>query len=100
MQRIGNKHNVKIHLNSPVVRITTNGKKATGVVLHDGTAVQADVVVSNADLEFTESHLLDAKDQSYSEAYWQKRQPGQAHCSYRLAFVAACQSCSITTCIL
>lgn len=76
MQRIGNKHNVKIHLNSPVVRITTNGKKATGVVLHDGTAVQADVVVSNADLEFTESHLLDAKDQSYSETYWQKRQPG------------------------
>ena len=76
MLRIGNKHNVNIHLNSPVVCITTKGNIATGIVLQDGTTAQADIVVSNADIEFTESHLLTAKDRSYSANYWQIRQPG------------------------
>lgn len=76
MLRIATSHNVKIHLKSPVAHITTDGKKATGIVLHDGTTARADIVVSNADLEFTESTLLTPKDRSYSEKYWQNRQPG------------------------
>ena len=40
---------VTFYLNSPVATITTTGKKATGVTLADGTVVEADVVIANAD---------------------------------------------------
>ena len=38
--------------------------------------VRADIVVSNADLEFTETRLLPEKYQSFPAAYWRNRQPG------------------------
>ncbi|MEL6947692.1 MAG: phytoene desaturase family protein, partial [Pseudomonadota bacterium] len=47
-----------IRLNAPVDHITLDDNRATGVVLEDGEAISADVVVSNADAVFTHKHLL------------------------------------------
>jgi phytoene desaturase len=42
-------------------------------VITDKNNYQADVVISGADYEFTESNLLPEKYRSYSAGYWQKR---------------------------
>jgi len=49
---------VTFHLNSPVSAITTVGKKATGVILADGTVVEADAVVANADASLVYNKLI------------------------------------------
>ena len=49
---------VKIHLNSPVARINLKGNKAIGVTLQNGTVVDADIVISNADAGFTYNTLI------------------------------------------
>lgn len=49
---------VTFHLNSPVAAITTKGKKATGVILGDGTVVEADAVVANADASLVYNKLI------------------------------------------
>ena len=49
---------VTFHLNSPVSAITTVGKKATGVILADGTVVAADAVVANADASLVYNKLI------------------------------------------
>jgi phytoene desaturase len=49
---------VAFHLNSPVSAITTEGKKTTGVILADGTFVQADAVVANADASLVYNKLI------------------------------------------
>jgi len=48
----------------------------TGITLTDGAQVEADIVISNADLHYTETALLDAPDRSYDEKYWQSKEPG------------------------
>ena len=49
---------VTFHLNSPISAITTVGKKATGVILADGTVVAADAVVANADASLVYNKLI------------------------------------------
>jgi phytoene dehydrogenase-like protein len=49
---------VTFQLNSPVSAITTVGKKATGVILADGTVVEADAVVANADASLVYNKLI------------------------------------------
>ncbi|MQY07902.1 phytoene desaturase family protein [Actinomadura macrotermitis] len=46
-------HGGEVRTRCPVRRVTTGGGRATGVVLDDGTAVRAPVVVSNADYRHT-----------------------------------------------
>ncbi len=67
---------IAYHYNTPVRRINTTGGAATGITLHDGTEVLADIIVSNADLQFTETQLLQPHAQSYPRRYWDKKQPG------------------------
>lgn len=71
---IGKKLNVTYHPDSEVQRIATSDRRATSIVLTDGTAVDADIVVSNGDLHHTETKLLDAAAQSYPQSYWKRRQ--------------------------
>ncbi len=59
-----------------VIRIINKGSKATGILLANGTTELFDVVVSNADLHFTETQLLAPDAQSYPEVYWTRKQPG------------------------
>lgn len=73
--RIGKRLNVHYHLNTPVDHITIEDGIAKGVGLKNGENMTADIVISNADLHFTETQLIDARFQSYPESYWQKREP-------------------------
>ncbi|SDH08447.1 phytoene desaturase family protein [Microbacterium pygmaeum] len=48
---------------------------ATGVRLTDGLRIDADLVVSTADLHHTETALLPPKLQTYPQKWWDKRTP-------------------------
>ncbi len=49
---------VRIHLNSPIKEITLKGSTATGIELHDGEKINADIVISNADAGLTYNSLI------------------------------------------
>ncbi|MCC3281279.1 phytoene desaturase family protein [Arthrobacter caoxuetaonis] len=76
---------VKVQVNADVTRIRTepDGRRrarATGVEYRDAAgnpaAVEADLVVSAADLHHTETALLPPALQTYPEKYWKSRIPG------------------------
>jgi phytoene desaturase len=48
----------RFHYNAPVRKIEVEGTRATGVVLEDGTRMQADVIIANADLPYVYRELL------------------------------------------
>lgn len=73
---LGDKLGVTYHFNSPVKQIVSTHGIATGIQLESGKLIDADVIISNADLHFTETQLLDAKDRSYPASYWDKREAG------------------------
>ena len=73
LANIAEKHGAVLRTNSAVEQIIVKDGKATGVRLNDGEEIDADIVISNADMWFTETKLLDARSQTYSETYWQKR---------------------------
>lgn len=50
--------NNQVRTNADVAEIVTVGRRATGVKLHSGETIDADVVVSNADAAWTYRHLL------------------------------------------
>lgn len=51
----------RVRVNAEVDEILTHGRKVTGVRLKDGTAIQADHVVSNADAAWTYRYLIPEK---------------------------------------
>jgi phytoene desaturase len=74
---------VTVTTDATVTAITTDGGKrahATGVLYSDATGtdhrLDADVVVSAADLHHTETTLLPPALQSYPESWWRNRVPG------------------------
>jgi phytoene desaturase len=75
-------HGVEIRTGARVARIETSGNRrtrATGVTYTDADGVShtvdADLVVSAADLHHTETTFLPRDLQSYPEAWWEKKQP-------------------------
>lgn len=48
----------EIRLNTEVAQILVDGRRVTGVRLSDGTIIQADAIVSNADVAFTYRNLI------------------------------------------
>ena len=76
MERLGESLGVRLYYNSPVKRIVLEGNQATGIELVNGERIAADLVISAADIHHTETKLLPPAARSYSEKYWQKRQPG------------------------
>ncbi|MCF8529514.1 MAG: phytoene desaturase [Aquiluna sp.] len=75
IDRLARKHGVEIHTSSPVTKILSENGKAVGVQVGAST-YKADVVVASADLQFVETKLLDAKDQSLPQKWWDKKVPG------------------------
>ena len=73
LERIAKKHGAQFHLNAPVERITVSNGKATGIVLQTGEQVFADIVVSDADIQYTEQHLLPESVREYKASYWDSR---------------------------
>jgi phytoene desaturase len=71
---IGKKNGVQYHFNAPVAKISVTAGKATGIQLQDGSVQPADIVISNADLHFTETKLLNMRDQTYPDTYWQNKE--------------------------
>ena len=69
---IAKKNGVKFIFNTPVNKILVKNKKAIGVSTTKGKHM-ADIVVSNADYQFTEMQLLDKKHRQFSEKYWSSR---------------------------
>lgn len=49
---------VRFRFDAPVTRISVAGKRATGVILADGSRLEAQVIVANADLPYVYQHLL------------------------------------------
>jgi phytoene desaturase len=67
----------ELRTNAEVRRIVVTDGVATGVELADGEIVEADLVVSGADLHHTETVLLaDPSSRSYPEEYWQRAVAG------------------------
>ncbi len=69
---LAEKHGVKISLNSPVEKILTQNGRIKGVVVK-GKTHRADAVVVNADYAFAQTKLLEKRDQSYPQKYWDKK---------------------------
>jgi phytoene desaturase len=70
---VAKKHGTNIVFNSPVASIKTAHGKAIGVTLENGEEALADIVISDADLEHTESKLLKPEERDHTESYWKKR---------------------------
>lgn len=81
---IARKNKVVFHTDSPVVEITSKSGIASGVKLEGGKIHHAELVVSNADVHFTETSLLPAESQTYPESYWRKRKPSPSALLYYL----------------
>lgn len=67
---------VRFCFEADVTSITLEGNRVTGIEFNKGEGKQfmdADVVISNADMHFTEMNLLPEQMRSYSEKYWQSR---------------------------
>jgi len=73
LKKISEKHSVQYFLNSPVKRIIAQGGVVQGVELQSGRTIEADIVISNADMHHTETSLLPKELQTYGEGYWQKK---------------------------
>jgi phytoene desaturase len=73
---IAEKRGVTFHYNTPISSIVGNNGKATGVTLLNKSVVVADIIISNADLHFTETQLVAPAFQTYPEKYWKNKQAG------------------------
>lgn len=65
-------YRVTIETGKEVKKICVENGKVTGVRTAE-KEYDADIVISNADYAFTETHLLEKKYQSYDENYWKKK---------------------------
>ncbi len=73
LERIGKKNGAQFHVNASVQRILVEQGRAAGVQLEDGTIDRANIVISNADIHFTEQRLLPPEGRDHDEAYWNSR---------------------------
>lgn len=73
--RLAEASGARIETGSRVASIDTAGGVATGVSLSDGRRIDADLVVSTADLHHSETTLLPRELQTYPESWWSRRAP-------------------------
>ncbi|MCP1387735.1 phytoene desaturase family protein [Corynebacterium sp. TA-R-1] len=76
LHRLAVANGAQIRCGADVTAITYYGSVATGVRLSSGEELRADVVVSCADLHFTETRLLPKSKRTYDESYFAPRDPG------------------------
>lgn len=73
---LGSKLGVKYEINKSVEAIEIEDGQATGLRLESGEVIFADIIISNADMHFTQTKLLPPAFQDYPASYWAKRQAG------------------------
>jgi phytoene desaturase len=71
--RVAEKNGANVRTNAAVAEIMVSNGKASGVRLENGEVVEADIVISNADYQFTETRLLPESSQTYKKKYWDKK---------------------------
>lgn len=79
LERLACQHGVEILTNAEATGIITESDAATGVrvmVDNELRSLNADIVVSAGDLEHTESHLLPQSLRTYSQAHFDRTDPG------------------------
>ena len=64
LREIAEAQGVRFLFNAPVQRIEVEGDRATGVWLEDGSFLEAEVIVANADLPYVYSQLLPDDDEA------------------------------------
>jgi phytoene desaturase len=72
MHKLAKEQGASFIFNEPVEKINVENGKCTGVKTSKNN-YNADLIVVNADYAWAEMNLLDKKDRSYSEKYWDKR---------------------------
>lgn len=70
---IAKKNGATLTVNSPVKEIIVEDWHAVGVKLENGKELRADIIISNADIEHTETKLLGELYRERSDKYWKKR---------------------------
>ncbi len=70
---VAKKNGVHLKASAPVEKIIIEDGRAVGVRLAGGEEVRADIVISNADYEYTENRLLDKDFRDHSQKYWDKQ---------------------------
>ena len=73
LETIARKYGVSIRTNTSVDKIIVSDGIAKGVRLSGGEELFSDIVISNADIVFTDQHLLDTPYQEHTSQYWDKR---------------------------
>ena len=73
LEKIAHKNGVVIRTNTDVEKILVADGVAKGVRLTSGEELFSDIVVSNADVVFTDQHLLEKPYQEHTAEYWDKR---------------------------
>lgn len=77
IERLARRAGADLRSGTPVTRIIVTDGAVTGVELADGEVIDADIVVSAADLHHTETVLLtDPETRTYPEEFWQKAVAG------------------------
>jgi phytoene desaturase len=72
--KLGQNFGVTYHYNTPVKRIVVAHGTANGIELASGEKIEGDIVISNADLHFTEMNLLSVENRTYPQKYWDKQE--------------------------
>ncbi len=70
---VAEKNGAVVRTDAEVSEILVENGQCTGVRLAGGETIQADIVISNADMWFTETRLLDKSSRTHSEKYWSKK---------------------------
>ncbi|HJY13314.1 MAG TPA: phytoene desaturase family protein, partial [Flavobacterium sp.] len=71
IEKLATELGVTIETNASVEKIIVENKTATGIIIN-GKKIQADIILSGADYQHTET-LLEAQYSVYSEKYWESR---------------------------
>lgn len=74
----------KLYLHSPVKKIVTSGKRATGILLEDGRTIPADYVISAVDMHHA---IYDLLGDQYQDEYYHLRFKNQLDYPYISGFV-------------
>jgi len=71
--KVAEKNQVKIKTNTPVSEIIVKDGRAVGVRLLSGQVIEADIIISNADIVHTDQSLLPKEYRLKTDRYWNSR---------------------------
>ncbi|MCR4326902.1 MAG: hypothetical protein NUV52_04595, partial [Candidatus Roizmanbacteria bacterium] len=70
---LAKKYGVLIRTNTPVAHIRIAHEQVVGITTAQGRQYDADIIVSDADYQYTETDLLSIQDRQYAPSFWSTR---------------------------